>query len=79
MLMGRAPVSAAKDKEISIRQIVEDERKLIETRYQKEIERLLKLHEDDKVALSKDGTQNKTNNQKLQRLVVQKEAELLKS
>lgn len=64
MLLGKQSqaVSVQGDKEITIRQIVEDERKLIEQRYQKDMERLQKEKDNELLTLAKDSSTNKTQN-----------------
>lgn len=55
MLMGKTPVPPSQDKEITIRQIVEDERKLLENRHEKDVERMIKSNEENSHNLAKEG------------------------
>ena len=81
-LMGRQPVppqNQSRDKEITIRQIVEDERKLLDDRFQGDLHRIREEKDFQLKKLSEEGISNKTQNQKLQRLVIEKENELIKA
>lgn len=78
MLLGNVARGSLKDKEISIKQIVEDERKLLEDRYQREMDRLKAAHELEKKQLNDAEHNSKNRGDKLQRAVVDKEADLLR-
>lgn len=83
MLLGNnlmPPTNQSKaDKEITIRQIVEDEKKLLESRFQKDLEQMEHQNKEKLSAVAVEGQNTKTLNQKLQRVVVEKENDLLKA
>jgi hypothetical protein len=78
MLLGNVARGSLRDKEISIKQIVEDERKLLEDRFKREIDRLKAAHELEKNQLSDAEHNTKNRGDKLQRAVVDKESDLLR-
>lgn len=78
MLLGNVARGSLRDKEISIKQIVEDERRLLEERYKKEIERVKSAGDLEKKKLVDADLHTKNRNDKLQRAVVDKEGELLR-
>ena len=66
-----------RDKEISIKQIVEDERKIIEDRFRKDLQNLKDENEKGLKMMLKDGADTKNKNEKLQRVLIDKENDLL--
>jgi len=48
------------EKEVTIRQIVEEERRLIEDRFRKDMEALKKEKDKEMLVMAKDSTTNKT-------------------
>lgn len=65
------------EKELSIRQIVEDEKKILEARHKKDIEELKIKRERDVYGMALQGNEFKTKNEELQRVLIDKENELL--
>ena len=55
----------ARDKEISIRQIVEDERSIIETRFKKDLQALTDQNQKELKHIASQGTEVRNKNEKL--------------
>ena len=68
----------AMDKEISIRQIVEDEREIIENRFKKDIQQMKDQNQKDLRDIASQGTNIRNKNEKLQRVLIDKETEVLR-
>ena len=67
----------AVEKQISIRQIVEDEKKLLKDRYEREIQELKARHDVHVQALTAEDGGVRNKNEKLQKTVVAKEGEVV--
>ena len=64
---------------MTVRQIVDEEKKIIEDRYREDIERLQKASVQQMKGLEHETIAIKNKNEKLQRLLIEKEAALLDS
>ena len=78
MLLGNVTRGHQHEKEISIKQIVEDERKLLDGRYKKDLEQLRNHNEQERKKLEENGLNTRNKNEKLQRVLVDKENDLLR-
>ena len=68
----------AREKEISIRQIVEDERRIIEDRFKKDLMELKMNNQREVRQVQSQGTNIRMKNEKLQRVLIDKENDLLR-
>ena len=71
--------TAQKDKEISIKQIVEDERRIIESRFKKDLQKAREENQTHLKKLFDESNSVKNKNEQLQRVLVDKENDLLKN
>jgi hypothetical protein len=62
---------------MTVRQIVEEEKKIMEDRFKEDIERLQKASVQQMKGIEHDTISIKNKNEKLQRLLIEKEAALL--
>lgn len=67
----------ALDKEMTVKQIVEDEKKIIEDRFRTDIDRMQTTQMKQMQTLESQAVQVKNKNEKLQRVLVEKESSLL--
>ena len=65
------------DKQLTVRQIVEEEKKIMEDRFKEDIERLQKASVQQMKGVEHETIAIKNKNEKLQRLLIEKEATLL--
>lgn len=65
------------DKQLTVRQIVEEEKKIMEDRFKEDIERLQKASVTQMKGLEHETISIKNKNEKFQRLLIEKEAALL--
>lgn len=65
------------DKEMSVKQIVNDEKKILENRFKTDIERMNTTQMRQVQTLETTTAQAKNKNEKLQRVLVEKESTLL--
>ena len=65
------------DKQLSVKQIVDDEKRIIHERFQEDMTRMQKATVDQMKGLERETVSVKNKNEKLQRLLIEKEATLL--
>lgn len=67
------------DKQMTVRQIVEEEKKIMEERFKQDMDRLQKTTITQMKGLEHETVGVKNKNEKLQRLIIEKEAALLEA